>query len=151
MDAIIIRTAKISDLPFICDFQLRMAMETENIELDPLILEAGISAIFRDPSKGVYYVAESGGKTVASLMITYEWSDWRNGLVWWIQSVFIDPGYRKQGIFKLMFEKLKDTVSNDLSVRGLRLYVDERNHNAQAVYKAIGMDGGHYRVFEWMK
>jgi GNAT superfamily N-acetyltransferase len=128
-----------------------MAMETESLELDPLVLEAGIRAVFDDPAKGHYYVAETDGVVVASLMLTFEWSDWRNGNVWWIQSVYMEKAYRNRGIFRQMYEYLRQFVLQDPAIRGLRLYVDERNRNAQAVYRAIGMNGDHYRVFEWMK
>ncbi len=151
MEAIHIRKAEPVDIPVICRFQLSMAMETESLELDPLVLEAGIRAVFDDPAKGHYYVAETDGVVVASLMLTFEWSDWRNGNVWWIQSVYMEKAFRNRGIFRQMYEYLRQLVLQDPAIRGLRLYVDERNRNAQAVYRAIGMNGDHYRVFEWMK
>ena len=147
----IIREAKITDLPHIVEFQRNMASETENLALDESILNAGVKAVFEGNEKGKYYVAENSGEIVASLMITYEWSDWRNGTVWWIQSVFVTPGFRRYGIFRKMYAHLKSIVEQDQEIRGLRLYVDNRNVIAQSVYESIGMNGEHYRVFEWMK
>jgi GNAT superfamily N-acetyltransferase len=147
----IIRKAVSNDLRVIAGFQLMMARESEGIDLDRVVLENGIKAVFDDPSKGQYYVTIIDNKVVASLMITYEWSDWRNGMVWWIQSVFVMADYRQKGVFKAMFNYLKDIVSSEPAIRGLRLYVDKSNFNAQAVYEVLGMNGEHYQVFEWIK
>ncbi|MEO8036720.1 MAG: GNAT family N-acetyltransferase, partial [Acidobacteriota bacterium] len=104
-----------------------------------------------DPALGRYFVAESGGRVVGSLMITFEWSDWRNGMVWWIQSVYVIPPERKRGIYAGLYEHVKSITSHDRGVRGIRLYVDRRNAVAQKVYTRLGMNGEHYQVFEWMK
>ena len=146
-----IRLAKEKDAEAIVGFQLRMARESENMELDQETLQKGVRSVFLDPSKGRYFVAVDDENIVASLMITPEWSDWRNRWVFWLQSVFVEPKYRKKGIFRMMYEHLKELTKKDESVAGLRLYVDRGNKNAAEVYKAIGMDGDHYRVFEWMK
>jgi GNAT superfamily N-acetyltransferase len=151
MDDVEIRKAEIPDIEIIKGFQLLLALESEGISLDQGILQQGIQAIFDDGEKGQYYVAVTEGKVIASLMITREWSDWRNGSVWWIQSVYVAKQHRKSGVFKKMYEYLKNVVIQDPSVRGLRLYVDNHNENALAVYGQLGMDGNHYKVFEWMK
>lgn len=151
MDDVEIRKAEISDILIIKGFQLLLALESEGISLDQDILQKGIQAVFDDGEKGQYYLAVKEGKAIATLLITREWSDWRNGTVWWIQSVYVEKQHRKSGVFKKMYEYLKNAVIEDSSVRGLRLYVDNHNENAQAVYRQLGMDGNHYRFFEWMK
>jgi len=146
-----VRTAKISDSPQIKDFQIRMAMETENLQLDASVVEKGVNAVFKDESKGTYYVAELDGKVVASLLTTYEWSDWRNGQVLWIQSVYVSPEYRGLGIYRRLYEHIKDIVkSHKNNFRGIRLYVDKTNKNARNVYEKLGMENHHYEMYEWM-
>ena len=145
------RTATTNDIPVIVNFQIAMAMETENLQLDREVCSAGVRQVFECTALGRYYVAEVDGRVVASLMITYEWSDWRNGLVWWIQSVYVVPEARRQGIYAGLYGHIQSLVQSDPDVRGIRLYVDRRNASAQEVYARLGMDGGHYQVFEWMK
>lgn len=145
------RDAIRSDAPAIIGFQLAMARETEELELDRGILTRGVQAVFDDPSLGRYFVAERDGEIAGSLMITYEWSDWRSGMVWWIQSVFVAPQHRRRGIYAGLYAHVRSLVEADPAIRGIRLYVDRRNAGAQAVYARLGMDGGHYQVFEWMK
>ena len=145
------RPAHPTDRATIVEFQLAMARETEDLELDRDILVRGVEAVFADPSLGRYFVAELDGRVVASLMITYEWSDWRNGTVWWIQSVYVAPEGRRQRIYAGLYEHVKQLLESDASIRGIRLYVDRRNVPAQEVYKRLGMNGEHYQVFEWMK
>ena len=145
------RKAIPTDAPQITNFQLLMAKETEDLELDLDICTQGVKAVFADPSKGEYFVAELNGKVVASLMITYEWSDWRNGVVWWIQSVYVDSSDRGHGVFKGLYNHVKEIVLSDKNIRGIRLYVDKTNINAQEVYNKLGMNGQHYSLFEWMK
>lgn len=148
---ILIRKAKETDLPNIIEFQLAMALETENLKLDKPIVENGVSAAFSDYAKGQYFVTEVDGKIAASLMITFEWSDWRNGMVYWIQSVFVKEEFRRLGIYKKMYAHIQDLVKKDDSVRGIRLYVDKTNIGAQKTYENTGMNGEHYQLFEWMK
>jgi GNAT superfamily N-acetyltransferase len=143
------RGATPHDAGTIVDFQQAMARETEEVALDRDVVTRGVQAVFDDPSRGRYFVAESGGRVVASLLITYEWSDWRNGVVWWIQSVYVLPEFRKQGVYAALYAYVKQSA--DASVRGIRLYVDRRNKPAQEVYRRLGMNGEHYIVFEWMK
>ena len=145
------RDATAEDASAIVDFQQAMARETEDVSLDRDICTRGVQAVFDDPSRGRYFVAEAGGRVVGSLLITYEWSDWRNGVVWWIQSVYVQPEWRKQGIYAGMYEQVQRIAAGDERVKGIRLYVDRRNAPAQAVYRRLGMNGEHYLVFEWMK
>jgi len=148
---IAIRKAVRSDLKTLIDFQIRLAWESENVALDANILEKGISALFADPNRGAYYVAVNDSEVVGCHMITYEWSDWRNGMVLWIQSVYVKETYRQQGIFRAMYENLLQTVKADSGLVGIRLYVDNTNVRAQKTYATMGMNGDHYSVFEWMK
>lgn len=146
-----VRLAQPGDAATIIDFQLKMAMETENLALDFTTVEKGVQAVFRDENKGKYHVVEDEGKVISSLLITYEWSDWRNGTILWLQSLYVLPKYRRQGIFKLMFHYLRETIIKSESLKGLRLYVDKSNHLAQRVYDAMGMDSQHYQMYEWIK
>jgi GNAT superfamily N-acetyltransferase len=145
------RDAVRTDVSDIVDFQVAMAQETEDFALDPVICRRGVEAVFERPSLGRYFVAEQDGRVVASLLITYEWSDWRNGNVWWIQSVYVRPEARRQRIYNGLYEHVRALIQDDDSVRGIRLYVDRRNTPAQEVYRRCGMNGDHYLVFEWMK
>ena len=146
----IFRDATPNDAGAIIDFQLAMARETEDVSLDRVICTRGVRAVFRDPSKGRYFVAEEGGRVAASLLITYEWSDWRDGVVWWIQSVYVRPELRGRRIYAGLYEHVKSIAERE-KARGIRLYVDKRNTAAQKVYSRLGMNGEHYLVFEWMK
>lgn len=148
---ITIRKAVESDIPTIISFQERMAFETEEITLDNQNITMGVNALFDDPQKGCYYVAVNNEKVLASLLITFEWSDWRNRTIFWIQSVYVDPVHRRKGVYRLMYQYIQAIAENDNAVGGIRLYVDRTNKNAQATYAALGMNGEHYQVFEWMK
>ena len=145
------REAVRADQAAIVDFQIAMAHETESLELDRDICSRGVAAVFDNPPLGRYFIAEHGGRVVGSLMITYEWSDWRNGNVWWIQSVYVVPELRGRGVYAGLYEHVRQIVGADSSLRGIRLYVDRRNTVAQQVYTRLGMNGEHYLVFEWMK
>lgn len=146
-----IREATLSDISAITGFQIKMAMETESLVLDHNIVSKGVAAVFADNKLGKYYVAVSNKEVCASLLITPEWSDWRNSHVLWIQSVYVIPEFREKGVFKKMFEHLKDMVLRSENISGLRLYVDKSNKKARHVYWTLGMDGEHYELFEWMK
>jgi ribosomal protein S18 acetylase RimI-like enzyme len=146
-----IRLALEEDKKTIAQFQIEMAKETEGLKLDLEVLINGVTAVFRDPVKGKYLVAEDGKQIVGSMLLTPEWSDWRDKWILWIQSVYVMPEFRKNKIFSLMYEFAKQIAERDEEVAGMRLYVDNSNERAVQVYKAIGMDGDHYRVFEWMK
>ena len=140
-----------ADISAIVDFQMRMALETEHVELDPATLHRGVGAIFDAPALGRYFIAELDGKVVASLLITYEWSDWRARTVWWIQSVFVVPEARRKGIYAGLYHHVLELAGRDDTIAGIRLYVDRRNVPAQDVYTKLGMNGEHYLVFERMK
>jgi GNAT superfamily N-acetyltransferase len=145
------RQATPSDVSVIVDFQVAMARETEELDLDGEVCTRGVQDVFDDDSRGRYFLAQSEETVIASLMITYEWSDWRNGNVWWIQSVYVRPEFRRQGVYAGLYSHVQRLVQADDSVRGIRLYVDRRNVPAQQVYTKLGMNGEHYQVFEWMK
>jgi ribosomal protein S18 acetylase RimI-like enzyme len=147
---ITIRKAKPEDAPVIIDFQQKMAWETEQLTLINEKISKGVFGVFEDPSRGKYYVAESTGIIVASLLITYEWSDWRNTNVWWFQSVYVLPEFRRTGVFRKMYSFIKDEADKN-KVAGLRLYVESNNVNAQKTYKALGMCSEHYTMYEWLK
>jgi ribosomal protein S18 acetylase RimI-like enzyme len=144
-----LRKASPDDAPAIISFQQAMAMETEDMALKQDVLTDGVMAVFSDQAKGQYYVAEEDGAVVASLMITYEWSDWRNANIWWFQSVYVIPEYRRRGIFRMMYDFVKEEGMKN-GIAGLRLYVESANLRAQKTYEAMGMNGSHYRTFEWM-
>ena len=148
---IVTRAATVTDAGPIIEFQLAMARETEGVELDEPVVTRGVHAVFGQPSHGRYFVAVSGDEVIASLLITYEWSDWRNGTVWWIQSVYVRPAFRRRGVYGRMYETVRAAAERDANVRGIRLYVDRRNTSAQEVYRRCGMNGEHYLVYEWMK
>jgi ribosomal protein S18 acetylase RimI-like enzyme len=143
-----IRRAGLPDASVIADFNLRLAEETEGLRLDPACVEAGVGALLKDPAKGVYFVAEINGTVAGQLMITYEWSDWRNGNLWWIQSVYVKHEFRAQGVFRRLFEHLKALAQEQNNVVGLRLYVHADNARAQRSYQNLGMMRTKYEVFE---
>jgi GNAT superfamily N-acetyltransferase len=146
-----IREATVTDVRPIVEFQQAMARETESVELDLPVVSRGVQAVFDDSARGRYFVAEAEGQVIASLLITYEWSDWRDGNVWWIQSVYVRPEHRRRGVYGRMYDEVRAAATRDAGVRGIRLYVDRRNTSAQDVYRRCGMNGDHYLVFEWMK
>lgn len=147
----IVREARITDMPSLLDFQLKMALETENVQLEIQPLTQGMTRLLKDPGKGKYYVAEESGEIVGCLMTTFEWSEWRCGIILWIQSVYVAAPWRKKGVFKKMYQHVQQLVSDDPDLKGIRLYVDKTNAVAQKVYSGLGMNGEHYTVFEWMK
>ncbi len=146
--AITLRAARREDADTIAGFNVAMALETEDKALDTDITTRGVNALLSDPSKGCYWVAEVDGRIVGQLMITYEWSDWRNGVVWWIQSVYIPPDFRRQGVFRQLYEHVRKQVEDDPDACGIRLYVEKDNRRAQATYEALGMSGNKYLVME---
>ncbi len=146
----IIRTARIEDASTIIEFNRRLARETEHRELDPDTIAAGVRAILLDSSKGRYFVAESGGTVVGQLMHTWEWSDWRNGQIWWLQSVYVTAHHRGRGVFRNLFEHVHRLASATPGVVGLRLYVEKQNAPAQSTYLKLGLEETSYIVLEQM-
>ncbi|NJN25221.1 MAG: GNAT family N-acetyltransferase [Cyclobacteriaceae bacterium] len=146
-----IREAKPTEAPTIVNFQIEMARETENLQLDRSLVTPGVEAVFEDNAKGRYYIAEIDDTIVGSLLTTYEWSDWRNGNVLWIQSVFVQEAYRGRGVYRQMWSFIKNMVLDTSSEYcGVRLYVDKSNLAAQQVYQKLGMANHHYDMYEWM-
>ena len=145
----ILRPGGPGDLDALVAGNAAMAVETEGITLDPATLRAGVAAVLCGAAPGFYRVIEEEGVVVAQLLVTYEWSDWRNRPVWWIQSVYTQPEHRGRGHYKRLYTAVLEEASAS-GAAGVRLYVDARNVAAQAVYQALGMDGGHYQVFERM-
>lgn len=144
-----IRLATADDVESLANGNVAMALETEGVALDPEIVNPGVQAVLRDGARGRYFVAESGDEVVAQLMITHEWSDWRNRDVWWIQSVYVWPEHRRKGWYRALYEHVL-REAQAANAGGVRLYVDTRNTRAQQTYEALGMNGDHYRVFETM-
>jgi GNAT superfamily N-acetyltransferase len=147
----IIRQANLTDSESIVHFQLSLALETENLKLDKPTVIKGVAAVMEDASKGIYYVAEINGQVVGSLLTTFEWSDWRNGTVLWIQSVYVRPENRKKSVFSALYKHVRDLVAQSNNLRGIRLYADKTNTSAHSVYEHLGMSAEHYQMFEWMK
>jgi ribosomal protein S18 acetylase RimI-like enzyme len=143
-----IRQARATDLEFLVDGNARMAEETEGRALDRELLAEGVAAVFGDDAKGRYYIADDGEQPLGQLLVTREWSDWRAGWFWWIQSVYVVPESRGQGVFARLYSHVLDEARRDPEVCGIRLYVDERNAAATAVYERLGMQDAGYRVFE---
>ncbi len=145
-----VRRANSADRTTLIEYNRAMAWETEHKQLDHNVLSRGVDAALADPAKGFYLVAECDGEVVGQLMITTEWSDWRNGWFWWIQSVYVRPDARKQGIFRSLFHEAERLARNAGDVVGLRLYVERENVNAQRTYESLGMNDAAYLVFEKM-
>jgi ribosomal protein S18 acetylase RimI-like enzyme len=145
---ITIREATDADAAIIADFNASMAKETENIELDRTRLRQGVEALLASSAKGSYYLAEADGNVVGQLMITYEWSDWRNATFWWIQSVYVHPEYRQQGIFRILYRTIETIALQRGDICGLRLYVEKTNKRAQQTYEALGMKYSHYQMMD---
>ena len=147
----LVKKAKIKDLNSILEFQLAMAKETEGIDLERSTVEKGVAAVLEDSTRGNYYLAEKNGQVIGSLLTTFEWSDWRNGTVLWIQSVYVIPEFRRKGVYSKLYEHVKKHVLNTPELKGIRLYADKTNEGAHKVYQKLGMTPDHYVTFEWLK
>jgi len=145
---ILIRRAMLADAGRIADHNQAMARETENVQLDPERLRLGVNAVLRDPAKGFYTVAEAEAQVVGQMMVTFEWSDWRNGTFWWVQSVYVEPAYRRRGVYRRLYEHVLNEAKDRRDVCGVRLYVDRDNRTAQQVYERLGMNSAHYAMYE---
>lgn len=147
MPSLLIRAATTADLPELLAWNAAMAWETEQKRLDPAVLERGIRGVFERAQRGFYLVAEHDGVAVGSLLVTYEWSDWRCGDFWWIQSVYVTPAARRSGVFRALYAEVERRAGAAGAV-GLRLYVETENQRAQATYADLGMQRCHYWMYE---
>jgi GNAT superfamily N-acetyltransferase len=144
-----IRHAERGDIAAIAAWNAAMAWETEQKRLDVSLLTRGVTAVFDEPRRGFYMVAERDGQAVGCLLVTYEWSDWRNGDFWWIQSVYVAPEARRGGVFRALYSDVAQRAAGAGAV-GLRLYVETENHRAQNTYRDLGMQECHYLMYEQM-
>ena len=142
------RAAAPADVETIASFNEAMATETEGKTLDPATIRAGVRGLFARPDLGFYVVAEDGGRIVGQLMITYEWSDWRDGVFWWIQSVYVRPEVRGKGVYRALHEHVRAMAKAAGGVCGFRLYVEKENAAAQETYRRLGMHETPYVLFE---
>lgn len=147
----IIRRATLTDASALSQFNQNMAFETEGIKLIPEVIDTGVKTMIENPQMGFYLVAETEGKIAAALMTTTEWSDWRNGLFWWIQSVYVLPEYRRQGLYRKLYDEVQALAENEPGVCGFRLYVEHDNVIAQRTYQALGMEETSYKLYEELK
>ena len=145
-----IRIATAADAPELVEFNQAMALETEAKHLDPEVLSRGVAAVFEDEQKGFYVVAEDDNRVVGCLLITFEWSDWRNGWFWWIQSVYVRPEARGKSVYSKLYAFVKQMAAQSMDVCGFRLYVDRENEHAQRVYEKLGMELSNYLPYEEM-
>ncbi|MEM9056331.1 MAG: GNAT family N-acetyltransferase [Pseudomonadota bacterium] len=143
-----VRDAVAGDCSALCDGNARLALETENHTLPPDTLRAGVRALLGNEALGRYFVAESEGEVAGQIMVTYEWSDWRNATFWWIQSVYVWPQYRRHGVFTALYDHVRHGALETAGVCGLRLYVMQDNEKAQATYERCGMFRSDYVVME---
>jgi GNAT superfamily N-acetyltransferase len=151
LDRLLVREATLSDLDRLVEFSSAMALETEGRQLDCARLRRGTRTVIEHPEHGFFMVAEipdAVPPVVGQLLITFEWSDWRNAQFWWIQSVYVDPAWRRKGVYRRMHETVMAEARRRTDVCGIRLYVEEHNKTAQAVYQRVGLSVSPYRVFE---
>ncbi|MBL8867620.1 MAG: GNAT family N-acetyltransferase [Planctomycetia bacterium] len=148
MAELTLRRANLADAATIAEFNRRLAWESERITLDADTLLAGVTAGLADPHKGFYTVAERAGEIVGQTLVTYEWSDWRNGWFWWIQSVYVREDARRGGVFRSLYRHLERLASDDPTVIGLRLYVEANNDRAKNTYRSLGMTDTTYGLLE---
>ncbi len=143
-----IRIAAAGDAAHIAKFNQAMALETERKYLDDETIQAGVKSLFERPGYGFYLVAEEAGEVVGCLLVTYEWSDWRNGVFWWIQSVYVVPEFRGKGLYRALYAEVKRLASERGGVCGFRLYVERENTRAQQIYEHLGMHEAPYLLYE---
>ena len=148
MDKLITRKGTLADTETIVQFQKNMALETEGKTLQEFAIKSGVTEVIKDTQKGTYLVAEYEGHIIGSLLITYEWSDWRNGWVWWIQSVYVKSEWRRKGVYSHLYDEVKKLSSGVKNICGIRLYVEKENIIAQTVYKKLGMHDTKYLLYE---
>ena len=143
-----IRPAKLSDVLAIADFNIALCRETEHRELDPVTVTDGVARFIGEPSRGRYFVAEIDGEVIGQSAHTFEWSDWRNGELWWIQSVYVHPDHRGKGVFRSLFEHIRKLGESDNDCCGIRLYMERDNHTARRSYLKLGLGETGYEVME---
>ena len=143
-----IRTAVTEDIPFLVRYNHSLAKETENLDLDPAVLTEGVTKVLNDRSLGQYFVADLNGEVLGQTLITYEWSDWRAGMLWWLQSVYVHPDHRSKGVFRAIYKHIEETAAQQPDVRGLRLYVKGNNQMGMKVYQKLAMEDSGYIVYE---
>ncbi len=143
-----VRRATTADLGTLVAFNQAMAVETEDKTLDGPTVTAGVRRALEDPNRSIYFVAEAGGDVVGQTMFTLEWSDWRNGFFWWIQSVYVTPDFRGRGVFRALYEHIRSLAKEREDVCGLRLYVDRSNQRAIETYRKLGMTLTDYLLCE---
>jgi GNAT superfamily N-acetyltransferase len=146
--SITVRRATPADAAAVVEFNRLLALETEGKKLDLAVLAPGVAAALADPGRALYFVAEVGGAVVGQTMVTFEWSDWRNGWIWWFQSVYVRAEFRRHGVFRALFEHVRATAGQTPQVVGLRLYVEQDNHTAQQTYARLGLERTGYLVLE---
>lgn len=150
-EQVFIQEASPNDATFIAALQIKMAKETEDFDLRSEVVNQGVEALLQDAHKGIYYkFITASDEIVGCVLITKEWSDWRNGNILWIQSLYLDSKFRGKGIFSEVYRFFQNQVITSEDLRGIRLYVDKSNQSAVAVYQAIGMNNQHYEMFEWI-
>ncbi|MDP6313167.1 MAG: GNAT family N-acetyltransferase [Arenicellales bacterium] len=145
---ITVRPATPADADTLTQFNIAMAHETEEITLDPATVRSGVDQVLRNTAHGFYLVAEHAGEVVGSLLVTFEWSDWRNGTLWWIQSVYVASAWRRNGVLRRLYQVVHAEATETPEVCGLRLYVEKDNHVAMATYRHLGMSQTNYLVYE---
>mgnify|MGYP001234382428 FL=1 len=145
---LIIRKASNNDINTIVTFNYLMAKETETILLDKNIVKLGVKSVITDPSKAQYWIAENNNEIIGQLMVTYEWSDWRNGDMWWISSVYVTENFRRRGVFSALYKHIEHMAKENLGCCGIRLYIEKHNERAQKTYLSLGMNDSGYDVME---
>ncbi len=143
-----IRDATPADVSTIADYNSRLAEETEETRLDPTRINPGVKELLADPSKGRYWLAISGDQAVGQIAVSYEWSDWRNGMIWWIQSVYVHEDHRRRGVYSSLYQHIESLAQSDSKVIGIRLYVEKENKRAQQTYGKLGMNMTNYQVMQ---
>jgi GNAT superfamily N-acetyltransferase len=143
-----VRQATAADVDHVVEFNRLLALESEGKHLEAEVLRSGVRAVLADPAKGVYFLAQEEGDILGQMGLTYEWSDWRNGWFWWIQSVYVVREARRRGVFRELFEHVRRAAQADPQVIGLRLYVERDNVAAHATYRKLGLEWTTYQVME---
>ncbi len=146
--SITVRPAAIGDVAQLVHFNSAMATESEDKGLDPVVLEDGIRYLLAHPKQGFYLIAETDGGVAGALLVTFEWSDWRNGRFWWIQSVYVDRSHRRRGVYSALHSEVRNAALADAEGCGIRLYVEQDNSGAQETYRRLGMSETRYRIYE---